>query len=56
LLDFALAHLGHTPVLLERDANIPEFRTLLEESDRANFALGKLNSIGCTCDHGRKLA
>lgn len=39
LLDFALAHLGHTPVLLERDANIPSFETLLLERYHAHEIL-----------------
>jgi uncharacterized protein (UPF0276 family) len=39
LLDFALAHLGPVPVLLERDANIPPFSDLLSEADRARSAM-----------------
>jgi len=31
LLEFALAHLGHKPVLLERDAQIPPFADLMQE-------------------------
>lgn len=56
LLDFALAHLGHTPVLLERDANIPPFDTLLEESSRANLALQKIRAIRGADSHDRMLA
>ena len=35
LLSYALAHLGPTPVLLERDANVPSFDALLAERDIA---------------------
>jgi uncharacterized protein len=41
LLDVALEHLGHTPVLLERDVNVPAFADLVAEADRANAALKK---------------
>ncbi len=56
LLDFALDHLGHTPVLLERDANVPAFDTLLDESSRANLALRKINTMNGTDKHDRMLA
>jgi uncharacterized protein len=56
LLDFALAHLGHTPVLLERDADIPAFDTLLQESSRANVALRTLTPYGRAVEDGRLLA
>ena len=39
LLDFTLQHTGHVPILLERDANVPAFSTLLDEVLRANQAL-----------------
>ena len=39
LLDFALAHLGPRPVLLERDGNLPPFETLMEERRLAAAAL-----------------
>ena len=39
LLDFALAHLGPRPVLLERDGKLPAFETLMEERRRAQLAL-----------------
>ncbi|MEX1031801.1 MAG: DUF692 domain-containing protein [Cellvibrionaceae bacterium] len=39
LLDTALAHLGPTPVLLERDINVPDFAELIGEAERANLAL-----------------
>lgn len=35
LLEFALAHLGHKPVLLERDAQVPPFADLLQEVKQA---------------------
>ena len=35
LLEFALAHLGPKPVLLERDANLPPFAELIAERDQA---------------------
>ncbi len=41
LLDFALAHLGPRPVLLERDGKLPPFETLLEERRRAAAALAR---------------
>ena len=41
LLDFALAHLGPRPVLLERDAKLPAFETLMEERGRAAAALSR---------------
>ena len=39
LLDFALAHLGPRPVLLERDGKLPPFQVLMEERNRAAAAL-----------------
>ena len=39
LLDFALAHLGPRPVLLERDGKLPSFEVLMEERNRAAAAL-----------------
>ena len=39
LLDFALAHLGPRPVLLERDGKLPSFERLMEERSRAAAAL-----------------
>lgn len=39
LLQIALEHFGHTPVLLERDANLPSFKELMEERDRAEQLL-----------------
>ena len=33
LLDSALRHLGSTPVLIERDAELPPFSELLRERD-----------------------
>lgn len=44
LLSFALEHLGHVPVLLERDDNVPSFTILLEELSIANKALASLDS------------
>ena len=41
LLDFALAHLGPRPVLLERDGKLPRFETLMEERRRAHEALSR---------------
>ena len=41
LLDVALAHLGPRPVLLERDANLPPFETLMEERRLAATALSR---------------
>ena len=41
LLDFALAHLGPRPVLLERDGKLPPFETLMEERRRAHEALSR---------------
>lgn len=41
LLDFALEHLGHKPVLVERDANIPSFETLMLERHQAHDILSK---------------
>ena len=41
LLDFALAHLGPRPVLLERDGKLPPFETLMEERRRAHGALSR---------------
>lgn len=38
LLDFALQHTGQVPILLERDAEIPKFSTLLDEMSRAKHA------------------
>ena len=40
LLEFAIAHLGPKPVLLERDGNIPPFADLAREHTRANKILG----------------
>jgi uncharacterized protein (UPF0276 family) len=42
LLQFALTRFGQTPVLLERDDNIPEFRQLWAERSRANGLLYQL--------------
>lgn len=42
LLDTALAHRGPTPVLLERDLNVPDFAELIGEAERANIALQKV--------------
>ncbi|MEX2366659.1 MAG: DUF692 domain-containing protein, partial [Pseudohongiellaceae bacterium] len=39
LLDYALAHLGPKPVLIERDANLPEFPVLEKEVLRAQRML-----------------
>lgn len=39
LLDFAIAHLGPRPVLLERDGKLPAFETLMQERRRAAAAL-----------------
>lgn len=44
LLSFALQHLGHVPVLIERDDNVPAFASLLEELSSANNALASINS------------
>ena len=41
LLDFALAHVGPRPVLLERDGKLPSFETLMAERDRAAAALSR---------------
>jgi len=41
LLDYALAHLGPRPVLLERDGNLPAYETLMEERRRAEMALSR---------------
>ena len=41
LLDFAIAHLGPRPVLLERDGKLPPFETLMEERHRAHEALSR---------------
>ena len=41
LLDVALAYLGPRPVLLERDANLPPFETLMEERRLAATALSR---------------
>ncbi|MEE9346600.1 MAG: DUF692 domain-containing protein, partial [Robiginitomaculum sp.] len=41
LLEFALAHLGPKPVLLERDGEIPSFETLLGEHERASQCLAR---------------
>ncbi len=41
LLDFALAHLGPRPVLLERDGKLPSFETLLQERRLAAAALSR---------------
>jgi uncharacterized protein (UPF0276 family) len=43
LLQFALDRFGHTPVLLERDDNIPEFNVLWSERRRAQALLENLN-------------
>ncbi len=53
LLDFALAHLGHVPVLLERDANVPPFQTLLNESMQAAHALDAVAGRSSMPDHDR---
>lgn len=42
LLDYALAHLGPKPVLIERDANLPEFSILEQEVLRAQRMLDRL--------------
>ncbi len=42
LLDYALAHLGPKPILIERDANLPEFSTLEQEVLRAQRMLDRL--------------
>lgn len=44
LLSFALDHLGHVPLLLERDDNVPSFTSLLDELSLANNALALLDS------------
>ena len=41
LLDFTLARLGPTPVLLERDGKLPPFEALMEERRRAETALAR---------------
>ena len=41
LLDFAIAHLGPRPVLLERDGKLPSFEALMEERHRAHEALSR---------------
>ena len=41
LLDFALAHLGARPVLLERDGNLPPFETLMHECRKAESILSR---------------
>ena len=42
LMDFALAHLGPRPVLLERDSKLPPWNALMEERRRADAALRSL--------------
>ena len=42
LLDFALAHLGPRPVLLERDSKLPPWTELMDERRRADAALRRL--------------
>ena len=39
LLALALTHVGHVPVLLERDADIPDFAALVSELSQANNLL-----------------
>ena len=46
LLDFALAQLGSRPVLLERDANLPPFETLMQERRRAERILAAHRTNG----------
>ncbi|WP_339667891.1 DUF692 domain-containing protein [Dasania marina] len=45
LLDFTLQHVGHVPTLLERDADIPAFSTLLTELSRVNHALASATGV-----------
>ncbi len=39
LLSIALQHFGSKPVLVERDTNLPDFKVLLDERDRADAML-----------------
>ncbi|WP_127560658.1 DUF692 domain-containing protein [Saccharospirillum alexandrii] len=45
LLDYALTHLGPKPVLIERDANLPEFSVLEQEVHRAQRMLDRLREL-----------
>ena len=47
LYEYALARTGPTPTLIERDANVPPLRELLDEAKRAN---------ACLARQGRRLA
>lgn len=47
LLGYALSHLGPKPVLIERDANLPEFSVLEQEVLRAQRMLNGIQE----CDH-----
>ena len=47
LLAYALAHLGPTPVLIERDANLPDFTDLLREAKRAQHLLDRVREVVC---------
>ena len=55
LLDFTLQHVGSVPTLLERDADIPAFSTLLNELSLVNHALASVECINTSKNNNASL-